>query len=52
MPPEAVRYCGRLFSEQELQLIRTIIAEDSSRHRFALSQVCANGSTGGVPTDN
>ena len=39
MPPEAVRYCGRLFSEQELQLIRTIIAEDSSRHRFALSQV-------------
>ena len=39
MPPEAVRYCGRLFSEQELQLIRTIIAEDPSRHRFALSQV-------------
>ena len=39
VPPEAVRYCGRLFSEQELQLIRTIIAEDSSRHRFALSQV-------------
>ena len=39
MPPEAVRYCGRLFSEQELLLIRTIIAEDSSRHRFALSQV-------------
>ena len=39
MPPEAVRYCGRLFSEQELELIRTIIAEDSSRHRFALSQV-------------
>ena len=39
MPPEAVRYCGRLFSEQEMRLIRTIIAEDSSRHRFALSQV-------------
>ena len=33
------RYCGRLFSEQELQLIRTIIADDPSRHRFALSQV-------------
>ena len=33
VPPEAVRYAsGRLFSEQELQLIRTIIAEDSSRH--------------------
>ena len=32
-------HCGRLFSEQELELIRTIIAEDSSRHRFALSQV-------------
>ena len=39
MPPEAVRYCGRLFSEQEMRLIRAIIAEDSSRHRFALSQV-------------
>ena len=39
MPPEAVRYCGRLFSEQEMRLIRTIIAEDPSRHRFALSQV-------------
>ena len=39
MPPEAVRYCGRLFSEQEMQLIRTIIAEDPSRHRFALSKV-------------
>ena len=39
MPPEAVRYCGRLFSEQELELIRTIIADDPSRHRFALSQV-------------
>ena len=43
MPPEAaVRYCGRLFSAQEMQLIRTLIAEDPSRHRFALSQlVCA-----------
>ena len=39
MSPEAVRYCGRLFSEQEMRLIRAIIAEDSSRHRFALSQV-------------
>ena len=39
MPPEAVRYCGRLFSEQEMRLIRAIIAEDPSRHRFALSQV-------------
>ena len=39
MPPEAVRYCGRLFSEQDMRLIRTIIAEDPSRHRFALSQV-------------
>ena len=32
-------YCGRLFSEQEMQLIRAIIAEDPSRHRFALSKV-------------
>ena len=39
MPPEAVRYCGRLFSEQEMRLIRAIIAEDPNRHRFALSQV-------------
>ena len=39
MPPEALRYCGRLFSEQEMRLIRTIIAEDPSRHRFALSKV-------------
>ena len=39
MPPEALRYCGRLFSAQELQLIRAIIAEDPSRHRYALSQV-------------
>ena len=37
--PEAVRYCGRLFSEQEMRLIRAIIAEDPNRHRFALSQV-------------
>ena len=39
MSPEAVRYCGRLFSEQEMRLIRAIIAEDPNRHRFALSQV-------------
>ena len=39
MPPEAVRYCGRLFSEQEMQLIRALIAEDPPRHRFALSRV-------------
>ena len=39
VPPEALRYCGRLFSAQELQLIRAIIAEDPSRHRYALSQV-------------
>ena len=39
MPPEAVRYCGRLFSEQEMRLIRAIIVEDPNRHRFALSQV-------------
>ena len=42
MPPEAVRYCGRLFSAQELQLIRNIIAADPSRSRAALSRlVCA-----------
>ena len=34
-----LRDCYLLFSEQELQLIRTIIADDPSRHRFALSQV-------------
>ena len=40
MPPEAVRYCGRLFSEQEMRLIRAIIAEDPNRHRFSpLQQV-------------
>ena len=42
MPPEAVRYCGRLFSAQQLQLIRALIAEDASRSRAALSRlVCA-----------
>ena len=39
MPPEARRYCGRLFSAPELELIRAIIAEDPSRHRFALSKL-------------
>ena len=52
MPPEAVRYCGRLFSEQELRLIRAIIAEDPRRHRFALSQVVCERLYGGGPTDN
>ena len=39
MPPEAVRYCGRLFSAQELQLIRALIAADPSRSRAALSRL-------------
>ena len=52
MPPEAVRYCGRLFSEQELQLIRTIIADDPAAIGSPSRRWCANGSTGGVPTDN
>ena len=37
--PEAVRYCGREFSAQELELIRSLIAEDPSRHRLALSRL-------------
>ena len=39
VPPDALRYCGRLFSKQEMQQIRAIIAEDSVRHRLALSKV-------------
>ena len=39
VPPEAVRYCGRLFSAQELQLIHALIAEDPSRSRAALSRL-------------
>jgi hypothetical protein len=35
------RYCGRDFSEKELNLIRALIAEDASRTRAELSrQVC------------
>ena len=34
-----VRYCGREFSAQEMELIRSIIAEDPSRHRLAISRV-------------
>ena len=39
MPPEALRYCRRLFSEREMQQVRAIIAEDRSRHRLAVSRV-------------
>jgi hypothetical protein len=35
------RYCGRDFSEEEMNLMRTLIAEDASRTRAELSrQVC------------
>ena len=34
-----MRYCGREFSAQEMELIRSIIAEDPSRHRLAISRV-------------
>ena len=33
------RYCGRDFSAQELALIRTLIAEDSTRTRADLSRL-------------
>ena len=33
------RYCGREFSVQEMELIRSIIAEDPSRYRLAISRV-------------
>lgn len=33
------RYCGRDFSKQEMELIRTIIAEEPPRSRTSISQV-------------
>jgi len=33
------RYCGRDFTEQELEKIRELIAEDSHRTRAALSRL-------------
>ena len=47
----ARRYCARVFSDAELALIRTLIAEhDPPLNRAALSRVCANVSTGASPT--
>ena len=34
-----VRYCGRTFSAQELELIRSLMAEHPGRHRLALSRL-------------
>jgi hypothetical protein len=33
------KYCGRVFTESELSCIRSIIDEDSSRNRTAISQI-------------
>ena len=48
---QAVRYSDGCSASRNC-LIRTIIAEDSSRHGSPSRRWCANGSTGGVPTDN
>ena len=35
----SVRYCGRYFSEQEMEQIRLLIAEDKTRSRAELSRL-------------
>ncbi len=35
----SVRYCGRDFSEQEMEQIRALIAEDKTRSRAELSRL-------------
>ena len=34
-----MRYCGRTFSVQELELIRSLMAEHPGHHRLALSRL-------------
>ena len=34
-----MRYCGRTFSAQELELIRSLMAEHPGHHRLALSRL-------------
>lgn len=38
-PPQAARYCGRLFSTEEILRVRQIIAEDKKRNRTAISRM-------------
>lgn len=52
-PP--VRYCGRLFTSEEINLIRRLIAQDPTRHRAGLSRMVCDAlawrSPGGRPKE-
>jgi hypothetical protein len=39
MTPHKMRYCGRDFSDKELQIMRRIIAEDPNRKRTPISRI-------------